>query len=202
MAWASALNIYIPSADSATWEARATADIRRPALFVYLDWPGGEVRASTFHRSVTVDEGSSPSPEWTGVGNFAFFETSAAQRSSAQITHRIGLTSLPEDAITEATEAAAIGRRALIYEGLFDEAWANPVLKQIFIGHIISAGDFKHSRDDKGNWTTSAWIEVSNGRSPRRQLENHHSPETAEAGDTAWRLLPTVARILTWPGGD
>lgn len=197
MAWATALNIYIPSGRSADWESRATADVRRPALFVYLDWPSGIVRASTFHKSVTIDGNA-----WTGVGNFAFLDAASFQRSSALVTFKLGLASLPQDAITEETEAGAIGRRAILYEGLFDAAWGDPVLKQIFIGHIISAGDFRHSRDGQGNWTTSASIEVSNGRSPRRRLENHHSPQTAETGDTAWRLLPTVGRSLTWPATD
>lgn len=194
MPWATALNTYVPSGRSADWISRATADVRRPELFVYLDWPSGVVRASTFNKSVTIDGDA-----WTGVGNLAFLETAPFQRNSALVTYKIGLTSLPQDAITEETEAGAIGRRAKLYEGLFDQAWGDPVLKQIFIGHIVSAGDFKHTRDDKGNWTTSGSIEISNGRSPRRRLETHHSPATAEAGDTAWRLLPTVARSLTFP---
>lgn len=179
----------------ATWLARLRAPIIRPAVFIYLDWPTGEVRASTHHKSVTVDGNA-----WTGVGNLARIDAPTAKRSSARQRYTLGLTSLPQGDVDDTVQASAIGTRAILYFGLFDEAWEDPLLERVFIGHVLTAGDFKHRRDDStGDWVTDASIEVSNGRSPRRQLRNHHSPETAEAGDTAWRLLPTAGRTLIWP---
>lgn len=178
----------------ATFTTRLAAKVVRPAVFVYLDWPTGEVRASSFHRSITIGE-----DEWAGVGNLAMVETQPFTRSGALISYRIGLTSLPQGSITAATEAEAIGREAILYMGLFAEGWTDPVLRRIFVGHILTAGDFRHRRGDDGEWVTDASVEVSNGRHPRRRLETHHSPETAADGDTAWRHLPTVSRAVTWP---
>lgn len=186
----------------AAWAARMAAKIIRPAIFLYLDWPGLPLRVSTFHKPVTTTEDDLSPTEaatWTGVGNLGFVETAPFGRGGALVSFKVGITSLPQGSITESTEAAAIGRRAILYLGLFDEAWENPILQRTFVGHIISAGDFKHSRDKAGNWITEASVEISNGRSPRRQLGNHHSPEVAAAGDTAWRLLPTAGRTVTWP---
>lgn len=202
MAWAEQ-DEYIPAADSATWISRASGDIRRPALFAYLDTPSGIVRASTHHKSVTTtDASTSPSTvlTWSGVGNIAKVEMlSPYTRNSAQIAIRLGLASLPQGSIDPDTEAGMIGRRAKLYEGLFDENWENPVLRRVFIGRIANAGDFKHRRDDKGNWVIDASIEINNGRNPRNQIELYHSIRTAAAGDTAWRHLPTAGRALTWP---
>lgn len=189
--------------DNASFNSLLAQKIVRPAVFVYLDWPSGEVFASTFHKSVTTSRGvTSPATTetWTGVGNLAMVEAPQYQRNGAQITYKVGITSLPQENVSDATEAAAIGRRAKLYIGLFDENWENPVLSLKFIGHIITAGNFRDKRDpETGNWFTDASIEISNGRSPRRHLQNHHSVETTEAGDTAWRLLPTVGRALEWP---
>ena len=191
-------------ATDATWTARMASGVIRPAVFLYLNWPGEAVYASTHTKSITtVDPASTASPPanvtWSGVGNFGFIEADAFGRDGALVTYRVGLTSLPQSAITEATEASAIGERAIVYSGLFDANYENVALQQVFIGHIISAGDFKMKRNKAGEWLVEASVELSNGRSPRRQLQNHHSPETAEATDTAWRLLPTVGHSLTWP---
>jgi len=189
------------STDS-TWAARLAAKIIRPAIFLYLDWPSLPLRVSTFHKPVTTTEDDLSPTEaatWSGVGNLGFVETSPFGRNGALVSYKAGVTSIPQGSITESTEAAAIGRRAIMYLGLFDQGWANPILQRLFIGHIISAGDFKHSRDKTGNWFTQASVEMSNGRSPRRRLGNHHSPETAPTGETAWRLLPTAGRSVTWP---
>lgn len=175
----------------------------RPAVFVYLDWPTGVVRASTHHRTVTTtDTDVSPAETavWSGVGNLAMIEAPSFERSGALVTYKIGLTSLPQQNIDDATEAAAIGRRARLYLGLADEAWSDWRLQLKFTGHIINTGDFKHTRQKDGSWLTDATLEISNGRSPRRQLELYHSPATAASGDTAWRLTATVAKALAWPG--
>lgn len=177
-----------------TFATRLAAGVIRPAFFLYLDWPSGEVRASTFHRPLTIGEDS-----WAGVGALAFIRTSPFRRSGALISYEIGLSSLPQVDIDDTVEAAAIGVRAELFMGLFATGWTDPVLRRVFIGHVISAGDFRHRRGEDGGWVTEASIEISNGRSPRRRLETHHSPETADYGDTAWRLLPTVGRAVTWP---
>ena len=193
--------ITTPSA----WASRFALPIIRPAVFVYLDWPTGIVRASTHHKPVTIfDDSLSPAETvtWSGVGNVGFVEAPEFRRNGALVTYKVGLSSLPQEDVDDDIEPLAIGRRALIYLGLFDEAWENPILKQIFIGHIISAGDFRHRRLENGDWVTDASVEISNGRNPRRRLENNHSPETAEGADTAWRLLPTVGRGLSWPTDD
>lgn len=198
MAWYLESTAYVPAANSADWDARNTAMVRRPALFVYLDWPTGAVRATMHHKSVTID-----GDVWSGVGDLGFARMAASSRGSAATVYTIGLASLPQGSITAATEAQAIGRRAILYEGLFDEAWANPVLKKIFIGHIRTAGDIKNRRiwhdDETFTWVTDASVEIGNGRHPRRQIANYHSIETAESGDTAWRHLPGVAHAKPFP---
>lgn len=176
------------------WLERLAAPIARPAMFFFADWPSGEYRASTHHKSIVIG-----SDTWIGVGDAAFIDAPQFQRSSALMSFRIGLANLPQDDVDDTVESAAIGRRAILYLGLFDEAWENPVLESVFIGRVISAGDFKHKRLENGDLVTDASIEVSNGRNPRRPLSNHHSSETAAPGDTAWRLLPTVAKQLNWP---
>lgn len=186
----------------AVWADRAAQRVWRPAVFAYLDWPSGEVRASTHHKSITTfDESVSPNVDstWTGVGNVATIEAPRYTKNGALITWKIGLSSLPQQAITDTQEAAAIGRRAMLWMGLFDDAWENPVLNRIFIGHIINAGDFVHRPSDDGGWLTDVTVEISNGRNPRRVVQNNHSPETAQGTDTGWRLLPTVAKQLQWP---
>lgn len=179
---------------NSAWDARIAAEVIRPALFVYLDWPTGAVRASTHYETVTALGES-----WTGVGNLAKFDAAPFEQSGALVTYTIGLTSVPQGTITDATENEAIGRRAEIYLGLFNQGWLDPELRRIFIGHVMSTGDFRMTLGDDGNWVVSASVRISNGRSPRRQLETHHSPETAESGDTFWRHLPLVGRSMPWP---
>ncbi|MEL6220443.1 MAG: hypothetical protein AAFR79_18605 [Pseudomonadota bacterium] len=176
-----------------TFGARMAAQIIRPAAFLYLDWPTGEIFVSTHHTEVTADGRT-----WAGVGEFARLETDEFDDSGAQVVYTVGLSSLPQGAVDEAEQDDAIGQRAEIYLGLFDEGWANPVLRRIFVGTVGSVADFTHRRSENG-WVTDASLEVTNGRNPRRAIQNHHSPETAENGDTAWRLLPNVARQQPWP---
>lgn len=195
MAWATI-------ATDPVFDARMAAEVIRPAVFVYLDWPTGIVRATTHHQTVqTTDATTSPASTvtWTGVGLVARIEAPEFKRNGAQVTYKLGYAGLPQGVVDDDTQAAAIGRRAEIYLGLFDASWSDPVLKRIFIGHVITTGDFIHRRDESGNWVTDASIEVSNGRSPRRSIKNHHSVETAASGDTAMRLLPTVGKALKWP---
>lgn len=177
-----------------TFATRLAAPIIRPAIFVYLDWPTGEIFASSHHAPVTAN-----GQTWTGVGQFARLETSEFQSNGALVNFTVGFSALPQGVVDEVEQNDAIGRRAEIYLGLFDEAWAAPELRRQFIGTIASVGDFAHRRIGPGSWVTDASIEVTNGRNPRRAIQNHHSPETAENGDTAWRLLPTVARQQPWP---
>lgn len=177
-----------------TFGDRIAATIIRPAMFVYLDWPTGEIRASTHHKSVTAD-----GQDWTGVGRYARVGTVEFRQDGEQIAYTVGLTSIPQDAVDEAEQEEAIGRRAIVYRGLFAEGWTDPVLRQHFVGYIANVGRFKHRRVEGGVWVTDVSIEVRNGANPRRSIENHHSPATAESGDTAWRLLPTVARGQPWP---
>lgn len=180
----------------ATWLARLQASVVRPAVFVFLDWPTEEVRASTFHRSITIGADT-----WTGVGDAARIDGPEFRRSGALLRYRVGLASVAIDEHTEAEldlESEAIGRRAILYLGLFDAAWENPVLESVFIGHILTVGDFK-IRNEDGDKVMDASIEISNGRNPRRTVALHHGNATAEAGDTSMRLLPTVARALKWP---
>lgn len=186
-------------ASNATVATRLAADVLRPAVFVYLDWPTGEIRASTHHKSVTIDGDT-----WSGVGDAARIDAAGFRANGARVIWTIGLASLPQTTpgLDIDVEATAIGVRAEVYLGYFEDGWVNPVLDLKFIGHVLSVGDFVHRRDENGNWVTDASIEVSNGRHPRRQLEPSHSPETAEAGDTAWRLLPTVGETVAWPTAD
>lgn len=179
---------------NATWSARAAADLCWPAIFLYLDWPTGVIRASTFPKPVTAG-----GEDWVGVGAFASFESAPMARSGALVTYRVGLTSIPQDAITDETEAAAIGRDAIIYFGFAAEGWTDFQLRQQFRGTILNAGDIKDRRGEDGRWVTNATIDISNGRSPRRQVETHHSRGTAAPGDTAARHLPLVDRAMTWP---
>lgn len=184
-------------ATDTTWAARIAAPVIRPAVFAFLDWPAGAIWASTHHKQVAISSGPDQGT-FTGVGNVAAIEAPTYQASGAQLVYKVGLSSLPQQAITEASEAAAIGRRAILWLGLFDEGWANPVLRRVFTGRIISAGDFSHRREN-GNWLTDASVEIANGRNPRRPLQNNHSAETVAAGDTSGLLLATVTRSQIWP---
>lgn len=182
---------------NATFNARLAAGVIRPAVFVYLNWPTGEIWASTHHKSVqTTDTSTSPASTrtWSGVGGVAFIRAPQYGTGSALVRYTIGYRGLPQGAVTETTQDDAIGARAKIWLGLFDDGWTDPQLRLIFIGHILTTGNFVHRRDEDGNWLTDASIEISNGRNPRRPMANHHSPETAEVGDTAWRLLQTAVR--------
>lgn len=184
------------------WLDRIKQPIIRPALFLYLDWPTGEVRATTHYKTVTTfDQSVSPnvSAAWSGVGNLAFVESPEFRSGGALVTYRVGLSSIPQGSADLDTEALAIGRRAYLYLGLFNASWQDPVLHRIFTGRVISAGDFSIRHVDDGQWVVDASIEISNGRNPRRAIANHHSPETAVAGDTGWSRLPTVAKGIIWP---
>lgn len=173
--------------------ARMAERIIRPAFFVYLDWPTGAIRASTLTKQTTA-----LGETWDGVGTFSRIETAAFAQSGALVSFIVGLTSLPQEAVDLDVEAGAIGRRAQVYMGLLDEGFSDPVLHQIFIGSIRSAGDYSFRREE-GVRVVDASVEITNGRNPRRAIANHHSHETAEGTDTAWKLLPFAGQQWTWP---
>lgn len=181
-----------------TWLARLKAPEIYPAALLYLDWPTGELRASTHNKTLNLLGQS-----WTGVGSVAFIKPGTFGKDNALVRYTVGLSSLPQDSVDPDLEKQAIGRRAIMYLALFDRGWVDPVAEQVFVGHVRSAGDFELRQEEQDDGVVrtvvDASLEIANGRNPRRSIKLYHSVATAAPGDTAWRLAHTAGKTFKWP---
>jgi len=64
---------------------------------------------------------------------------------------------------------------------------------------VRNAGSWKIRRDERRRKVVDASLTLSNGRNPRRTIQLHHGPATAEPGDTAWRLTHLAGKPQKWP---
>lgn len=84
--------------------------IFRPAFFVFLDWPGGEVRAWTGYGDFSWD-----GETWKGVGELGsispIVESSDGRANGLTLT----LNGIPSDALAEAMSNDAQGRTAKVW---------------------------------------------------------------------------------------
>lgn len=180
-------------ADDTAFDELMAADIVRAAVFVFIDWPDEPIYASTHVRSVTA-----AGKTWTGVGAAGVVETDTAQQSAAAQRWTVGLNGVPASPVHLATQVSAIGVDAEVYLGAFDAGWQTPVLKLMFAGY--ADGRRTKPRPSPTGFLVDVSLELSDGVTPRRAVQFHWADGVGAAGDTAQRLLYTVARSVPWPG--
>ena len=179
--------------DDSVFLARMAADVVRAAVFVYIDWPDTPIRASSHIRSVTIDGN-----EWVGVGSVGEIQTDQAQNSGAAQRWTATLKGLPVPPVPVADQADALGVDAEIYLGAFDVGWTDPVLFLTFAGYFNGRRTKFNRAEDGLRMDVSG--EFSDLQNPRRAVQHHWADGAGVPGDTAQKLLYTVARSEPWPG--
>lgn len=178
--------------DDAAFAARTGADVVRLAAFVHVDWPDTPIRASSHIRSVTIDGN-----EWAGVGAVGTIETDKAENSGAAQRWTATLKGLPATPVLVADQAEALGRDANVYLGAFDAGWTDPILSLTFAGYF-NGRKTKFTRAADGMRVDISG-EFSDLQHPRRAVQHHWADGAGAPGDTAQKLLHTVARSIKWP---
>lgn len=180
--------------DDAAFNTRMSAEIVRAAVFVYIDWPGTPIYASSHIRTVTV-----AGHDWVGVGDAGFVESDSTHLSAAAQRWQVGLRGVPASPVLLADQASAVGVDAEIYLGSFNAGWQSPVLKQIFWGY--ADGRRTRPRVAPDGFVVDVSLELSDLVNPRKAVQFHWADGAGAPGDTALRLLPSVARAQPWPAG-
>lgn len=182
------------------WLDLADAGLLQKVYFLYLDWPGGAVRAHSYIGSVEID-----GEVWGGFGLLGSIESNGAAKVSQKPVLTFRLSQVPGAAATHMTPDGAQGRAAALYVGVKDPNRDD--LKLVggihpeFIGRIGRITmDFSEVGEDavrRFNYS----VEVEIGRSPRVPLTFYHSDadqrrRTADdprGPDTAFRHLASAA---------
>lgn len=181
----------------ATFQTRVAAEVVRPAIFVDLAWPTGDVRAHSHIGTVTT--GGSPGTEWTGVGDFAKVELTDASLDGSAVEARIGLQNMIPAAAQASTEEDAIGVVGQVYLGLFDENYEDPVLDLRFYGYVKETARVKANPADDG-YTVDLSILLDDRSNPRRAVRTYHAVGEGVSGDTSRQLMvATVGKDYVWP---
>lgn len=183
---------FAARADDTAFLARMAEDVVRLAVFVHVDWPDAPIRASTHIRTVTID-----GDDWAGVGAVGSIETDAAQNTGAAQRWTASLKGLPATPVLVADQSEALGRDAEIYLGAFDAGWEDPELFLTFAGYF-NGRQTKIMRSEDGIRVDISG-EFSDLQHPRRAVQHHWADGAGASGDTAQKLLHTVARTPKWP---
>lgn len=186
---------FATAAIDATFLARIQSPPVRPALFVYIDWPGETIRAHNFVRTVTALGES-----WTGVGGAGLVEISGSDRDGRAQRCTVGLRGLALQAADVDEEEAAVGAAAEVYLGAFDQAFASAALHRRFVGHVEKAMLVKTRSLPGGRGVVvDLTVELSDGQNPRNRVIAHHAVGAEAPGDRAAELMHTVTKDPLWP---
>lgn len=178
----------------------AMGGVFHPVVMVWLDWPGGEVRAHS--GTGTIAWGGE---DWAGVGAFGVLDVPAEAAGLFAVRAGLTLHGVPP-AMAGLLGVPVRNRRAAVYAGVVTERAGNVLIGdpvEVFSGYMdarsqrIEAGD--------GEISHSVRLEVASGPSARSAGSIHHTYEdqiTRYPGDTGGRHLIRArerAQKLQWP---
>lgn len=172
-----------------------------PVVMVYLDWPGGAVRAHSNMGAISWD-----SQTWNGVGNFGGISLPGDEFGMAAQEASVALYGLGDD-LDDYLDVDPRGRDAVIYFGAVTERDGNTLVGDpfpVFTGTMNGLADPTEPAED-GGYTRGVVVPLSSGPSQRSRGTVYHSFEDQTRnylGDTAGRLLINAtaeSRRLRWP---
>lgn len=174
--------------------------IFHPVLMVYLDWPGGAVRAHSGAGTITWD-----GHNWLGVGQFGEVEIPGEAPGLAASNVSLSLLGVPPD-IWDTLEAPIRNRPGRLWVALTTQPGGNVLVGEpidLFIGHM-DAMRYRLRRED-GGVSHAVQIDLGSGPGARSSSAVLHSLEDQAdkfPGDTAGRHLINVeahAENEPWP---
>lgn len=180
--------------DDATFGTRAATLHVLPALFAWIDFPGGAVYATTHHASIVAG-----TQTWSGVGDIGFVEPDEATDSPVARRWRLGLRGLWLESADALAEQDNLYSDVEVYLGAFDGHFESAALTQIFAGFVSRSADIEVRRQD-GGFLANVSVEVSDQFNPRRGVTYYYATGR-QGSDTAVNLLHTVEKEWLWPSG-
>lgn len=178
----------------------ALGGVFHPILMVYLDWPGGAMRAHSGVGPITWGGNI-----YAGVGAFGGVEIPGESMGLAASRLSLSLLGVPPD-IWDKLEAPIRNRPGKIWEGLTTKPGGNVVIGEpieLFVG-VMDAMRYR-LRKDGGDLIHAVQLDLRSGPPARAKANLFHSYESQIAefpGDTAGRLFINAeaeAENITWP---
>jgi hypothetical protein len=171
-----------------------------PVILVYLDWPGGAVRAHSNVGVLTWD-----SQSWNGVGQFGALQMPDEELGLAAQPAEVRLMGAPDD-LDQYLDDPIRNREAVIYFGVVSERGGNVLIGEpfeMFVGYMDAMRETVTVED--GVMRRDVVLTIANGPSQRSFAEVFHTYEDQQRrfpGDTAGRLTINAEAErdkLTWP---
>ena len=187
--------------DAATLAAISDPAGFYPIVMVYLDWPGGAIRAHSNTGDLMWN-----SQTWSGVGNFGGIRLPGDEFGMAAQEATVSLHGLGDD-LDDYLDTDPRGQDAVIYFGAVTERDGNTLVGdpfEVFTGTIDGLSDPTEPAND-GGYTRGVVVTLSSGPSQRSVGTAYHTFEDQSArylGDTAGRLVVNAgaeARRFRWP---
>lgn len=171
-----------------------------PVSLVYLDWPGGVVRAHSGRGDLVTLGGT-----WRGVGKFGAIDVPAESAGLVAVRATLTLMGVPSG-VFDMLGAPIRNRPGQVYFGVTTEPGGNVLVSDpisMFAGRMDA---MRYTlQPDGGDLVHAVQIELGSGPSARARASVYHSAEDQKRkfpSDTAGRLLKNIAKYvetMTWP---
>lgn len=188
--------------DSATKAELSSGRPIFPVIAVYLDWPGGAIRAHSSSGTISWD-----SQSWLGVGPFGSVSVPGEGFGMASQPATLRLVGVPAT-LDDYLDDAIRGRDAWVGWGLTTERGGSALigdLNEMFSGYMDAMVD--KTVAEGGRLARGVTLQAVSGPSQRARASIYHTAEDQERafpGDTAGRhVINAEAQVSkvqrTWP---
>lgn len=167
-----------------------------PVVFVYLDWPGGAVRAHSSGGTITWG-----GHDWVGVGDFGSITLPGEFGGMVNAEAQVSIMGDPE-ALDEYTDAVIRNRTAEVYFGVLTDRASTVLVSDPVVVFSGQMDVFSLQATEAGHAAQVSLITGPGARSDAAVFHSDQDQARKYPGDTAGRLLAlalAIAQILTWP---
>lgn len=171
-----------------------------PVSLVYLDWPGGAVRAHSGRGDLTTLGGT-----WRGMGRFGAIDVPSESQGLVAVRSTLTLMGVPPE-IFDRLDDPIRNRDGQIYFGCSTEPGGNVLVSEpivMFSGYMDA---MRYTiQPENGDLAHAIQVELGSGPSARARASVYHSSEDQKRkfpSDTAGRLLKNIKKVvetMTWP---